>query len=95
MEHPAEEKLDIWRACQDAYVRAREEYRVAWATAFATHEAVKPETARKAKADLETTELRKKRDDAETSAAVTWQAYVLARGPIEGSRQPGTQFSTG
>ena len=88
----AKEQLDAWRTAQLEYSTAREDYRRRWAEAFASHETVKPETARKAKADVETSDLRRRRDELEIAATAAWQAFLVLRGTTDYSRQPGHSF---
>ena len=84
------EKLEVWENLNSDYIADREAYRLRWAQVYLEKEAVKPDTALKAAADVETTGLRTRRDKAEAAAAAAWQKYIVARGQIEGAKQPCT-----
>lgn len=84
--------LRNWTEKQKAYTDAKETYREAWAKAFAARENVKPEAARKAQCDVETSVLRLVRDKLEIDATEAWQAFLVLRGPTDYSRQPGNNF---
>jgi len=87
-----DEAKNAWEQAQENYTKAREAYRFAWAAFFVKHEGTKPESARKALTDLSTSELRAHRDAAEIAASAAWQTLLVARGPMDYSRQPGQHF---
>lgn len=84
--------LTVWTEKQIAYTKAKEAYRSTWAAEFAKRENVKPEAARKAQSDIETSSLREARDLLEIDATAAWQAFLVLRGPSDFSRQPGNNF---
>ena len=75
----------------EQFVKAREEYRLAYATAIMESQA-KTEAQRKYEADTKTSELRVNRDKLEILAAVEWQQLLIARGPMTDSVQPLQKF---
>jgi hypothetical protein len=80
-----------WKVAQERYIQAREIYRAAWARAYLATDA-KTDTARKAAADVATSEARLARDMAETHAQAAWQLMLAERGRIESSSMPGKHF---
>jgi hypothetical protein len=86
------EALRNWAEKQKAYTEAKEAYRAAWSVYFSARENVKPESARKAQCDIETSKLRLERDRLEIEATEAWQAFLVLRGPTDFSRQPGNNF---
>lgn len=70
--------LTAWHDAQEALLVARENYRLAFAQAFAASQA-KTGDARKADADAATSELRRLRDKAELEATVAWELYTLVK----------------
>jgi hypothetical protein len=82
--------LDYMEAAEK-FIQAREDYRLAFAK-FSTESQAKTEAARKAEADLKTSQLRVERDKLEVIAAVAWQALLVARGPMTYSIQPLQKF---
>lgn len=77
-----------WKELQLKCVAAREAYRVSWAAAYNASQ-LKTETQRKAEADLHTTMERLARDTMEAEATASWQAFLVSRGPLDHSLQPG------
>lgn len=85
-----EECANYVKAAEE-YVEAREAYRAAFANAMSQSQA-KTETLRKAEADLQTSNLRLKRDKSEIQAAAAWQRMLITRGPMTDSIQPLQKF---
>ncbi len=79
--------LNAWHESQSALLVARENYRLAFAQAFAASQA-KPGDARKAEADAATSELRRLRDAAELKATVAWELYTLVKMGVDHPDQP-------
>lgn len=74
-----EKALAEWKTAQDNYVATREEYRVAYAAAYIASGG-KTADLKKSDADVATSEARKRRDDAETTATACWNQMIFARG---------------
>jgi hypothetical protein len=84
-------QIAIWREKAEIHSAAREDYRAAWGKAYLASDG-KTADARKAAADIATSDLRLKRDQAEIAASAEWQLLLALRGKIEGSQQPGQHF---
>jgi hypothetical protein len=88
MPTPFQAAMDAWVESHSTYIAAREEYRRSWAAAYLASQS-KTADARKAEADVATSELRFKRDVAELSSSAQWQEMLFERGPMSDSRIPG------
>lgn len=71
--------LDAWRKKAKAHAIAKEAYRSAHAAAFASSEG-RTESARKAEADIVTSEARLARDLAEVEERAAYHAMIFLRG---------------
>lgn len=88
MEPVIQRLIREWKEAQEAHLVARDAYRVAWSKAYLASQQ-KTDTARKAEADIATSEQRLARDRAETAAAAAWQTMLAERGRLESAGQPG------
>jgi hypothetical protein len=88
---PMEQVCQDYMEVAEKFIRAREDYRLAFAK-FSTESQAKTEAARKAEADMKTSNLRVERDRLEVLAAVAWQALLIFRGPMTDSIQPLQKF---
>jgi hypothetical protein len=82
-----------WYRLSFVHIEARERYRVSWSEQYLATEGMKPDAARKAKADIQTSELRSARDKSEVDATRAWQSMLVVRGPMDNARQQGGNWS--